>query len=81
MTAAQKNPKTHNDSEACLQFESGMVSVFAELADLFGNPRSHGQIYGLLFSSPKLKFQRQKGSQPPATQEVSCLFCLPNVAM
>jgi len=51
MTSAQKDPKTHNDSEACLQFESGMVSVFAELADLFGNPRSHGQIYGLLFSS------------------------------
>lgn len=30
-----------------------MVFVFAELADLFGNPRSHGQIYGLLFSSPE----------------------------
>ncbi len=29
-----------------------MVSVFAELADLFGNPRSHGQVYGVLFSSP-----------------------------
>lgn len=28
-----------------------MISVFAELADLFGNPRSHGQIYGSLFSS------------------------------
>lgn len=32
-------------------FEDGLVDVFAELADLFGNPRSHGQIYGLLFSS------------------------------
>ena len=34
------------------QFDLGLVEVFAELADLFGNPRSHGQIYGLLFSSP-----------------------------
>ena len=25
---------------------------FPVFADLFGNPRSHGQIYGLLFSSP-----------------------------
>lgn len=32
-------------------FESGMINVFAELADLFGNPRSHGQVYGILFSS------------------------------
>jgi DNA-binding transcriptional regulator GbsR (MarR family) len=29
-----------------------MISVFSELADLFGNPRSHGQVYGILFSSP-----------------------------
>lgn len=28
------------------------MEVFAELADLFGNPRSHGQIYGLLFTEP-----------------------------
>ena len=34
------------------RFEQGLISVFSELADLFGNPRSHGQIYGLLFSSP-----------------------------
>lgn len=34
------------------RFDLGLVEVFAELADLFGNPRSHGQIYGLLFSSP-----------------------------
>lgn len=39
-------------SDAHQEFEDGLVSVFAELADLFGNPRSHGQIYGLLFSSP-----------------------------
>ncbi|MFA7234848.1 MAG: hypothetical protein WC076_12140 [Terrimicrobiaceae bacterium] len=34
------------------QLDLGLVEVFSELADLFGNPRSHGQIYGLLFSSP-----------------------------
>lgn len=32
-------------------FEDGLVEVFSELADLFGNPRSHGQIYGLLFTA------------------------------
>ena len=32
-------------------YEEGLVAVFAELAELFGNPRSYGQIYGLLFSS------------------------------
>ena len=34
------------------KFEQGLISVFSELADLFGNPRSHGQVYGILFSSP-----------------------------
>jgi len=28
-----------------------LSEVFGELADLFGNPRSHGQVFGLLFSS------------------------------
>lgn len=31
-------------------YESGLVGVFADLAELFGNPRSYGQIYGLLFA-------------------------------
>lgn len=35
------------------RFEQVLVDVFSELADLFGNPRSHGQIYGLLFASPE----------------------------
>jgi len=39
-------------STARQKLDLGLVEVFAELADLFGNPRSHGQIYGLLFSSP-----------------------------
>ena len=34
-------------------FENTLVEVFSELADLFGNPRSHGQIYGILFASPE----------------------------
>ncbi len=40
-------------SDARQRFEGELVEVFAELADLFGNPRSHGQIYGLLFAEPE----------------------------
>ena len=40
------------DNAARQKFEQGLISVFSELADLFGNPRSHGQVYGVLFSSP-----------------------------
>ncbi len=40
-------------ADAAHRFEEGLVDVFSELADLFGNPRSHGQIYGLLFASPE----------------------------
>ena len=32
-------------------YESGLVDVFADLAELFGNPKSYGQIYGLLFAN------------------------------
>jgi DNA-binding transcriptional regulator GbsR (MarR family) len=32
-------------------YESGLVDIFADLAELFGNPKSYGQIYGLLFAS------------------------------
>ena len=31
-------------------YASGLVGIFADLAELFGNPRSYGQIYGLLFA-------------------------------
>jgi DNA-binding transcriptional regulator GbsR (MarR family) len=52
-----KNPKSVIQNQPPLSperesFERGLILVFSELADLFGNPRSHGQIYGLLFSSP-----------------------------
>ncbi len=33
------------------QFSDGLAEVFSDLADLFGNPRSVGAIYGLLFAS------------------------------
>ncbi len=33
------------------EFEEGVVGIFCDLAELFGNPRSVGAIYGLLFSS------------------------------
>ena len=33
------------------QFSDGLAEIFSDLADLFGNPRSVGAIYGLLFSS------------------------------
>lgn len=33
--------------------EREYVSIFSDLADLFGNPRSHGAIFGLLFSSER----------------------------
>jgi DNA-binding transcriptional regulator GbsR (MarR family) len=46
-------PATLAPPDASLErFEEVLVDVFSELADLFGNPRSHGQIYGLLFASP-----------------------------
>lgn len=41
-------PPVH--SEAALERE--FIFLFEELADLFGNPRSLGTIYGLLFWSP-----------------------------
>jgi HTH-type transcriptional regulator, glycine betaine synthesis regulator len=32
-------------------YESGLVEIFADLAELFGNPKSYGEIYGLLFAN------------------------------
>ena len=31
-------------------YESGLIDIFTDLAELFGNPKSYGQIYGLLFA-------------------------------
>ena len=38
------------DEALMAAYEEGLVAVFADLAELFGNPRSYGQIYGLLFA-------------------------------
>lgn len=50
--SSSPNRTIPTEQGARTQFDQGLVDVFAELADLFGNPRSHGQIYGILFSSP-----------------------------
>jgi DNA-binding transcriptional regulator GbsR (MarR family) len=48
-----QSPPAAEDADSALMesYEDGLVSVFADLAELFGNPRSYGQIYGLLFAS------------------------------
>jgi DNA-binding transcriptional regulator GbsR (MarR family) len=38
--------------DSILEIQREMAEIFADLADLFGNPASIGAIYGLLFSSP-----------------------------
>ena len=38
------------DEALMAAYEEGLVAVFADLAEMFGNPRSYGQIYGLLFA-------------------------------
>ena len=38
--------------DSLLPIQQEMASIFAEIADLFGNPSSLGSIYGLLFASP-----------------------------
>jgi DNA-binding transcriptional regulator GbsR (MarR family) len=39
------------DPSVSASYEAGLVEIFADLAELFGNPKSYGQIYGLLFAS------------------------------
>ena len=43
------SPRAH--SSLPVSYESGLVEIFADLAELFGNPKSYGQIYGLLFAN------------------------------
>ena len=49
--AASASPLHAPRSLIPADYESGLVEVFADLAELFGNPKSYGQIYGLLFAS------------------------------
>ena len=38
-------------SSASEELERELVAIFSDLADLFGNPPSHGAIYGILFAA------------------------------
>jgi DNA-binding transcriptional regulator GbsR (MarR family) len=49
MTVAQET----KEAFALKNIQLEMAEVFADLAELFGNPRSLGSIYGLLFTSPE----------------------------
>jgi DNA-binding transcriptional regulator GbsR (MarR family) len=51
MPSAFKGPLPAPISPLPADYESGLVDIFADLAELFGNPKSYGQIYGLLFAS------------------------------
>lgn len=43
------NDVRHSNTPVEREFERELVEIFAELADIFGNPPSIGAIYGLLF--------------------------------
>jgi DNA-binding transcriptional regulator GbsR (MarR family) len=49
--AANNSPRAAPGSHLPAGYESGLVEIFADLAELFGNPKSYGQIYGLLFAN------------------------------
>lgn len=51
MPPALKDPLPAPSSPLPADYESGLVEIFADLAELFGNPKSYGQIYGLLFAN------------------------------
>jgi len=62
MPPALKNPPpVTRHSPLPASYESGLVEIFADLAELFGNPKSYGQIYGLLFAN----------EQPLSMEEIS----------
>ena len=47
------NTAAPENGASLLSIQQEMASIFAEIADLFGNPSSLGSIYGLLFASPE----------------------------
>ena len=50
LPATPISPLPAPDSILTADYESGLVAVFADLAELFGNPKSYGEIFGLLFA-------------------------------
>lgn len=48
-----KMPVTQSDTPILSAWETSMIDVFVRAAGLIGLPRSIGEIYGLLFCSPK----------------------------
>jgi DNA-binding transcriptional regulator GbsR (MarR family) len=48
-----RSPRVAASPDPLLEIQLGMAGIFADLADLLGNPSSLGSIYGLLFASPK----------------------------
>ena len=46
-------PSAAASPDALADIQKGMAGIFADLADLLGNPSSLGSIYGLLFASPE----------------------------
>jgi DNA-binding transcriptional regulator GbsR (MarR family) len=48
-----KMPATQSDTPTLSAWETSMIDVFVRAAGLIGLPRSIGEIYGLLFCTPK----------------------------
>jgi len=48
-----RSPRAAASPDPLLEIQLGMAGIFADLADLLGNPSSLGSIYGLLFASPE----------------------------
>jgi DNA-binding transcriptional regulator GbsR (MarR family) len=50
--SGSRSPRAAAMPDPLLEIQLGMAGIFADLADLLGNPSSLGSIYGLLFASP-----------------------------
>jgi len=74
LVSASSSPRAAGDPEV----ERGIVDLFADLAEAFGFPRSYGQIYGLVYASPRpLSFtdiqQRLRASKGSVSQGLRAL--------